>query len=478
MNENNSLHAKYSMRFSGVKCQHWPKRKDSPETQERAVQFHEGFNRWQIFCYMFLVLLVINVVARPLQAQQALGLQALINMALNRNPDVISQKVQVHIARLQRGRSLSRLLPNLDAEGGYIYSSTQNGIPDFVAANGQREALAFLTLHQSLFNAGNWGQYRQNGIEEKKEGVLFRQVRQDVILQVIANYFELLKLRGEVRVLKENLNSFNLMAKQSRLLFESGSVPEIDVKKSRVEYLLQQNSFRQSQKAYVAASNRLKILVGLPLSDSLTVKEFPPRKVTLKALPRYEKAALENSPEWRALKLEEQKILLQRQMALLKNLPTIDAYLYYGWDANPPLTRDNNGWQAMLNFRLPLWHWGAQKKEYQIAGLHREQIKQLQTKVRKQILRQVVNAYHQAQLQQDQIAAMAESKSEAAEAAKMAQIGYREGSLTNLELINTQKLLTRSQIEYLAAWYNFYIAKATLLRRVGLLEENLQWIGD
>lgn len=430
----------------------------------------------QMRCYFsltFLIFLLIPIVGR---AQQAFDLQELIHLALKQNADVRVQQAQTRMSGLERRQAISNLLPTLDAEGGYIYSTYRNGSPDFVGANGQKEALAYLSLHQPIFNADDWGRLRQSALEQKKQNVLFRKTRQEVILQVIESYFNSLMLRGEEKVLQENLHSFKLMYEQSQMLFEAGSVPEIDVKKSHVEFLLQGNSLRMSQKDYLGAINHLKELVGFSLSDSLKIKDFRPQKSHIDNLNIYKKAALQNNPEWQALQFEYKQASVQRQTMLFKNLPSAEANLFYGWDANPPLSRNNNGWQAMLTVSMPLWHWGAQKADYQIATLHLNQIEQTQSKIKKQILQQVINAYHEARLQQAQIEAMREGKSEAGQAVKMARIGYREGSITNLELINTQKIFTRAQIGYLAAWYNFYTAKASLLRNAGMLTEDLGWI--
>ncbi len=428
--------------------------------------------RW----YLAFALSLIFSFHHSARSQSVFGLHELVNKALHQNPDVLIQKAQTHIAGLKQRQATSALLPNLDAEGGYIYSTYRNGNPDFIGANSQKEMMAYLALHQSLFDAELWQQYRQSRLTMRKQKILFEQARQDVILQVVSTYFNTLKLQGEVQVLQENLHSFQLMFKQSKLLFESGSVPEIDVKKSHVEYLLQKNGLRQAQKAYQASLNYLKELVGLAIGDSLKLKIFSPHQVALDSLSYYQRQALKNNPKWQALELKYKQALLQRQTALLRNLPVVAADFYYGWDTTPPLSKNNHGWQAMLNISLPLWHWGAQSADYRIAGLQLQQIEQTRAKLKKQILQQVINAYHDVMVQKDQIEAMTESKSEAAQAVKMARIGYQEGSVTNLELINTQKLFTRSKVEYLAAWYNFYIAKATLLHSAGLLKEDLSWI--
>ena len=71
---------------------------------------------------------------------------------------------------------------------------------------------------------------------------------------------------------------------------------------------------------------------------------------------------------------------------------------------------------------------------------------------------------------------MSKSKTEAEDAVQMAKIGYQEGTVTNLEVVNSQKLLTQTNIQYLKALYNFYIYKARLYRSIGALEEEFTWL--
>jgi outer membrane protein TolC len=60
----------------------------------------------------------------------------------------------------------------------------------------------------------------------------------------------------------------------------------------------------------------------------------------------------------------------------------------------------------------------------------------------------------------------------------MALTGYKEGTITNLDLTNTQKLYTQTEMEYLKALYNFYIAKVNLFKSIGKLKEDLSWLDE
>ena len=110
--------------------------------------------------------------------------------------------------------------------------------------------------------------------------------------------------------------------------------------------------------------------------------------------------------------------------------------------------------------------------------LTKTQTKLKKSRLQSKILREIENNYYEAKLQKEQISAMKESISEAKLAVKMARIGYKEGTITNLDLINTQKLYTQTKMEYLKAVYNFYRAKVNLFKSTGKLKEDLSWLKE
>jgi outer membrane protein TolC len=54
----------------------------------------------------------------------------------------------------------------------------------------------------------------------------------------------------------------------------------------------------------------------------------------------------------------------------------------------------------------------------------------------------------------------------------MAETGYQNGLVTNLEYLDTQLALTQSRVSYLSSLANHRIAKARLLQAMGISEEN------
>ena len=423
----------------------------------------------KIFIFIFLL-------APFILSQSQLSLTDLINKAIKKNADMLFAKTEVNISELNRKKALSAILPNINFEGGYIYTKVKNGIPLFVGANGENEKIAGLSINQPIFNPNNIYNLKASNIDVDKQNLIRNETKQNIIQSVIDTYFNVLKYKGEKRILNENIKAFELLYQQSKILFESGNVPEIDVKKSKVELLLQKNILRRAEKNYTSSLNNLKLLIGLSFNDPLNIKDFKINTVKLQSLTAYINYAWQNRPDWQILKLDEKLSDIKKTTAFMKNLPNISANLFYGWDVNGTLNNSNLGLQAVVSVSMPLWHWGGVKAGYQIAEIQQEQTSLAIKKLKFQIQHQITDSYNEAKLQKEQIAAMLESTSEAKTAVKMAKLGYTEGTITNLEFINTQKLLLQSEMEYQKALYNFYSAKAALFKNLGKLKEDLSWL--
>lgn len=408
--------------------------------------------------------------------EQTFDLQSLMNLALEKNVEVSVQSLSNLIAQKQQWQAITGWLPQISGEGGYIESSASNGIPDFVGANGLKERIAYLSASQTIFSADNWLNLKESKINSQQQNLFYSLTRQQVLFKVIKAYFSILKSQGEIKTYQQNLEAFKLIYQQSQLLYKSGEVPEIDVKKSLVEFMLQKNSVIRANKTYQEDINSLKVIVNFPVEAQMIIRDFPYRKINLDSLDRYQQIATENNLELKMLKMDLARFRLQKTSALLQHLPAANVGFLYGWDTNDLFRGNTRGWQAYINLSIPLWQWGGLAVNHQIAELQYRQTQLRIDRLQKQIYQRVQVAYNECIIQKQQMEAMEQSRDAAREAMKMAEVGYREGTLTNLDLINTQKLLTETQINYSNALYDFYIAKAQLFLTIGKLKEDFEWV--
>jgi len=421
-----------------------------------------------LYCLIFPMTLIAQ--NTPLQIQD------LTRLALKNNPDLQQSRLETQVTSIRDKQTWMQLLPQLDAVSGYINASGQNGVPDFVLANGLRERYGWLALHQTLFSGNLFGNLTQASLDHSRQKILQEQTRQQVLFDVVSAYFNALESQGEIKAYQANVRAFQMLFKKSQTLFQNGSVPELDVKKSEVELALQKSSLAHAHRKHQQDLNQIKVLIGRDVQKSLDLQTFTRRDTTLDSLEFYIALARQNQPELALQQVQRRQFQTMQRTSLLNRLPNASVDMDYGYDVLNPSPQSKPGWQVSLNLSLPLWHWNRQGQQYKIAGLRISQT-QLQTQQVEQNITKQVNAdYEECRVQQQQLLAMSESKIAAQEAVQMAQLGYQEGTVTNIEVINTQKLLTQTNINYLQALYEFYIAKARLYRDIGKLSEDSGWL--
>lgn len=428
----------------------------------------------KILLSFFVFLFLSASVSRS--QENSFDLKTVLQLVLQNNSEIQVQSMQNEISRKQRWQALTSWLPRLNGEGGYVHTSGTQGIPDFVGANGLKERIAYLNLQQPLFDAEHYLNLRESKINESQQRLTSHLTRQQIIFEAIRAYFEILKSRGEIRTFEQNLKSFQLIYEQSQMLYKNGEVAEIDVKKSLVEYLLQKNSLIKSRKSYQELLAYLKSLLNLPVEREISVKEFEVKTIHLDSLTNYYQLALSNNLPMKILEMDLSRYQTEKTANTLKHFPTTMVGFNYGWDTNDPLQQNDLGWQVYLSVSLPIWNWGEIRAGRQIAELKYRQTGTAIARLQKDIFLQVQSAYNECIIQQQQMDAMKESLDAAQQAAKMAGVGYREGTITNLDLINTQKLLTETSINYSNSIYDFYIAKANLYLVMGNMTEDFEWI--
>jgi outer membrane protein TolC len=130
-------------------------------------------------------LLCLLATAISTAQEPALGLSELMREALRKNADMQTQYGENRIAALNRSQAFSRLLPQIDAEAGYLRTSGHDDFPDLVGANGSAERIAWLTLRQPLFDAEILSHLAAARLAQAKQEVLSAQTKQEVLLQVI-----------------------------------------------------------------------------------------------------------------------------------------------------------------------------------------------------------------------------------------------------------------------------------------------------
>jgi len=329
------------------------------------------------------------------------------------------------------------------------------------------------TVQQTLFT---WGKlinaYRIAGLnlEMTIEGV--RQTRSQLRVDATSAFYQALLARRTVDVMNDALRQLKGHVGQVQSLYDNGMAAKLDLTKATLG--LQQMEAQVSQiengagLATAALLNTLGIEPGTPVSFA---EDLAPDSMAV-GLDSAQAQALRDRPELKQLRDAVKMSELGIAIARTANLPNAFAQVNASYK-NPVGFNAEWGadWNATAGISMPLFTGMSN-----LSKLRQSQAKYRQARVGLAMaedgIRLEVEALHNT-LKQEQknIEYQSQNVSLAEDALEMAETGYKNGLVTNLEYLDTQLALTRSRLSHLSSLANHRIAGARLRRAMGIAEE-------
>ncbi|GAH67528.1 unnamed protein product, partial [marine sediment metagenome] len=173
--------------------------------------------------------------------------------------------------------------------------------------------------------------------------------------------------------------------------------------------------------------------------------------------------ALKERSDLKSLKLQKEMSELALKLAKVQNKPTLALVGNYQYQ-NPSQGKDEWGeeWNLNLVLSIPLFDGWANRAR---VAQRRSQIKQIDFSLRgleAGIDLEVKKAFWDLEASEERIYAQEKNIEQAEEVLSIAEVRYKSGAITNLEVLDAQLALTRVRLGYLKALYDHNVAMAEL----------------
>lgn len=407
-----------------------------------------------------------------------LGLEDCLKLTLANNKTLQRVAGEKEIARGERLKSYSAILPTVGLSGDY---TRRDEVASFSIPGGQTVSLgdldnysAGLRVTQPIFAGGSI-------IAKIHAGKLFslladqtvRAAVQDVIYTAYHSYYDVLLNQHLYRISADTVRSARAHLDSVKQRRRGGVASDFDVLRAEVELSNFQAELIQNKNAINIAKAKLLKVMGVSQSSSFTLSDellYAASEVTMEKAVR---AAYRNRPDLfgRQLDIKLQKELLN--VARSRYWPIISGYYDNTWSKPDPHNTTKiewgRAWQAGVMATLPIFD-----------GLSREgEIVQQRAKFRQAQI-DLIDAEEtalfeltKAQLSIEDAEEFVESQrlnlTRAEEGLRLAEVGYREGINTQVEMIDAQAALTKAKAFYYQAVYSHIIAKLDLQKAMGAL---------
>lgn len=293
----------------------------------------------------------------------------------------------------------------------------------------------------------------------------------DTILNVRKMFYniqilqELLKAHNEAFSLAES--NFNNVKKS----FDLGMVSKYDLLRSELAFSSTRPDVLRVENLLETSILGLKMILGLPGTQAIRLQGELGYKPLQLELVKLLQSSLNNRSELLQLQMQKQKIdnLLKITWAqYIPNFSLVASYSYQSDNLNFTKKNWDNYYNISLGVSFPIFT--GLKRSAQIGEMKVLQkimdinVKQLSDANRLEI----ESKYRTINQEYETIQLGLKNMESAKEGVRIAELNYREGMITILELNSSYNELTRAKVNYLQALYNYNIAIAELEKLTGI----------
>lgn len=419
-----------------------------------------------------------------------LTLDKALAMAVAQNRDVIIADQDRFKAGAQVSEARSAALPNLSISGTY-YRNIKKPVlflPGNTPFNSSSETLMLelgsdnsytmgATLAQTLFNwqvglaldiATTYLDYSEKSYTATVD---------QVVLNVKKAFYGVLFAHELVKANRQGLEIVTANLKNVEAQYRNGTAAEFDLLRAKVQVANTEPLVTSAENNLLLASNALKNILSLPLDTpivlegALTFDDVPEDVI---AAARSE--ALNVNPTVKALALQENMMEMNIGIERASHYPSLMLIGSYQWQSQDNSFRFKdylwaNSLSVGLQLSFPLFDGFRTSARVDQAQADFQKIHLVRAKAEEGLKIQIQSAELRMAEAKKRLYGQDQNIQQAEKAVKIAQTRYASGVGTQLELLDAQVAMTRSQTNRAQALYDYLVAKAEWAQAVGQSHE-------
>lgn len=415
------------------------------------------------------------------EEQPPMTLEQAIEMALERNLRVLAAEEEVTAARERRKESITGFLPSFSGQYSYRRPSE---VP-FAVIRGEKVDFADKnqyrftgTVEQPLFTGfETLSTYQLAELGLDVANIQLERTRLDIILQVKEAYFGILSAEKIRDVAEQSVQQLQAQLEVARNFYEVGMSPKIDV-------LEAETRLAEAQQRLIRAANDLRIArarfntvlrrpVDVPAKVVDVMSEEPYRETYESSL----ETALQERPE--LMEAKKKVITAEKEITRTRSdyYPDLTVSFNYNRAGDDPDLQgsefeDRENWDVMAAATWTFFEWGRTRYAVNQQQARMRQAKDALEAVKDSITLEVKTAFLNLEAAERNIAVAKKSVISAEENFRISRERYKEQVATATEVLDAQTRLTQARTNYTNALVDFNVARARLIRAMGIEQES------
>jgi len=416
--------------------------------------------------------------------RDSLTLEECIQLALQNKADVKIAHDQVRMADAQLEAAWGNFLPsvnfslrgsrNVQGEGRRFFSGLE-----FTAPASTREYYSSgLSLSQPIFTGGRLLNNRKYAmLNSQQADIGYANTKEQVIMDVVSAYFQVLRAREFVRVYESTLESSQAQVDLVKERYNLGAVAQSDVYKAQTQAGNDRINLLQQQNTLATQKRNLNLMMGREPMTPVVLPEFDYTSPEIPDEETAQQQAVRTNRNLEQYRLDVEMSRANVAIARSSLMPSVSAS--FGYDRSGFLMADlyrelDKNWSYSLgvNLSVPIFNRLQTRtqmatRKYQLStAQQRYQDAELSVKM------QVDNLIQQLKTYNEIISLNEINLQSAEEDLRLAKERYNIGQATLLDVLDAQASLTNAQRILVYAKFDAKTQEAQLQAAMGELLSN------
>lgn len=398
-------------------------------------------------------------------AAQPLTLEQAVSLALEKNLDVLSAREGLAKAEGNLVYARSGLFPSISVNGSVSKRNEESTKPE-------DENVGNVSLSQYLYAGGvisaGATQARQTQVKARQD---LRNTEEVVALQVFDAYTTVLLRKADEETARDALAYYENAAKDLGKRFELGLAKKLDYSRAVQQRESASADYTRAKNALSTA--RIDLFTLLRISPDADIEISGDLEAKSPSVNREESVAraLAERPDLQGQKTaaEIQKAAVEIARGGMRPVVTLSASYQFAYESTPDSSAEDDEWLATVSMKVPVFDGGTTRGRVMQEKASLNQAEQAAAKKEEAVRAEVIQAALSVESTYETVGAARKSLELAVENLRLAEVGYREGVNTQLDVLSARTTLTEARTSLSGALKAYRVALAGLWKAEGSL---------
>jgi len=409
--------------------------------------------RYIVSFFLSLFLFIPLSHAQSDLSSDSLGLTTIIQQVINNYPSIIKAEQDIEAANARIGLAKSAYYPLINVSASYtrlgpITSLTIPPLGTFTmdAANNYDMALNY---NQVIYDFGK----TSGKVDLEKQNRLLsqlslEQLKQQLSLSLLNQYYSILYLQKAIAIKDEELATLGEHLTFVKEQEATGTSTQYAILSTQVRISTTENQKIDLQTSLQVLQTQLNSFMGNPYDQQLTVKEELLQSVVLENNDKLISNAYQQREELKVARQRSEIASTRYRLAGIANNPEFDLFASGGYKNGyiPDFNQLKANYVAGVSFKFPIFDGRRVKYNRQQAQTEIKSSEQDTELTNRNIANEVIENKANVDAAFKKITQQELQLKQAQQAFELAQTSFQAGTVTNLDLLDSQTALAESRL--------------------------------